>query len=73
MREIDISSEKLRQYTYRDGAIFTILEPVKLFVIEDERGLTHRVIDNSGMTHRPNPVRVGISWMPLDGEPAFVA
>lgn len=73
MKEIDISSEEVRFYTYADFSTFRIGEPDKLFVIEDEHGVTHRVIDKEGVTHRPERGWVGISWKPRDGQPAFVA
>lgn len=72
MTELDISSEEWRVYTYA-GGIFKIAEPVTLFVITDERGTTHRVIDKAGVTHRPERGWTGISWKPRNGEPAFIA
>jgi hypothetical protein len=72
-KEIDITTEKARVYTYGDGSTFRIEEPATLHVIEDERGVTHRVINKSGMTHRPERGWVGISWAAHDGEPKFVA
>lgn len=71
--QIDISSEAIRIYTYASGATFRIEQPQTLYVINDEKGVTHRVIDKAGMTHRPERGWVGISWQPRDGEPAFVA
>jgi hypothetical protein len=71
--KIDISSEAYRVYSYDGGRIFRIDNPAELHVITDERGTTHRVIDKDGMTHRPERGWVGISWMPREGQPAFVA
>lgn len=72
-KEIDITSEQYRIYTYAGGSVFKIEDPATLFVIEDERGVTHRVVDRAGMTHRPERGWVGISWMPREGTPAFDA
>lgn len=72
-KELDISSEHSRTYTYGDGSKFTIEAPATLHIIEDERGTTHRVIDASGTTHRPERGWIGISWTAKDGEPKFVA
>jgi hypothetical protein len=72
-KEIDVSSESYRVYTYDDGRIFRVDNPATVHVIEDERGTTHRIVDTSGMTHRPERNWVGISWMPRAGQPAFVA
>lgn len=70
---IDISSELYRLYTYTSGATFRIDEPVELHILTDDNGTSHRVVDKSGKTHRPERGWVGISWKPRDGEPAFVA
>lgn len=70
---IDISSEAFRVYTYGNGSTFHITEPAELYVMTDEKGTTHRVIDKAGVTHRPERGWVGISWQPRDGKPAFVA
>jgi hypothetical protein len=72
-KELDISSEASRTYTYGNGAKYTILSPVSLHIIEDDRGVSHRVIDEAGVTHRPERGWVGISWLPKPGQPAFVA
>lgn len=72
-KTVDITSEAFRIYTYADGSTFRIDQPAELNIIEDERGVTHRVIDKAGVTHRPERGFVGISWKPVDGGPAFVA
>lgn len=72
-KELDISTEASRTYTYGDGATFTIEAPETLHIIEDERGTTHRVIDANGTTHRPERGWVGISWTAKEGAPKFVA
>jgi hypothetical protein len=72
-KEVDISSEAYRIYTYADGSTFRIEQPAALHVIEDEKGVTHRVVDKSGVTHRPERNFIGISWKPAEGKPAFVA
>lgn len=72
-KEIDISSEEYRTYTYPSGATFSIEQPATLHIITDDKGDTHRVIDKDGVTHRPERGWVGISWKPRDGQPSFVA
>lgn len=72
-KEIDISCEAYRVYTYSEGRTFRIDAPVTLHVITDERGDTHRVIDASGQTHRPERDWIGITWLPRHGAAAFVA
>lgn len=67
---LDISSEAFRIYAYADGKRFRINAPVSLYVLE---GGSHRVVDGDGMTHRPTPGWLAISWKPKPGEPAFVA
>lgn len=47
-KEIDISSEEYRVYTYANGAAFRIDSPDDLHVITDEDGTSHRVIDKAG-------------------------
>lgn len=70
---LDISSEKYRIYTYADGTAFRIESPAQLYVLKDLEGVTHRVVDANGMTHRPNRNWVGISWKPREGAAPFVA
>jgi hypothetical protein len=70
---IDISSEQYRIYTYPNGDTFRIEEPAELHVLTDDKGVSHRVIDKAGVTHRPERGWLGISWQPRPGEPAFVA
>lgn len=73
-KEIDISSEAQRTYHYPSGATFTIEDPAKVYIIVDDAGgVTHRVISNDGQTYRPERGWIGISWLPRDGQPAFVA
>lgn len=72
-KEVDISSEEFRVYTYADGSTFRIEQPATLHVIEDDKGVTHRVVDKAGVTHRPERNFIGISWKPAEGQPAFVA
>lgn len=75
-REIDISSEAYRIYHYSFGiteGIFRISRPLRLFVKSDERGDTHRVTAQDGLTYRPERGWVGISWSPNEGAEAFVA
>ena len=69
MNQVDISSEEYRIYTYPDGSIFKIDEPISLVITDSG---SHRVIDKAGLTHRPTPGFVGISWKPRDGAAPFV-
>jgi hypothetical protein len=70
---IDISSEEYRIYTYPNGDMCRIDDPAELYVLADESGDSHRVVDRAGMTHRPNRGWIMISWMPRAGQKAFVA
>jgi hypothetical protein len=72
-KELDITTEQSRTYTYANGATFTIEAPTTLYIIEDERGTSHRVVDANGATHRPERGWVGISWTAKEGAPKFVA
>ena len=67
---LDLSSEAYRIYSYADGATFRIDAPVQLNVTDTG---SHRVLDAAGMTHRPTPGWLAISWMPKPGAPPFVA
>ena len=72
-KELDITSEQFRVYTYGDGSEFRINGPATLHVLVDDKGTSHRVIDADGVTHRPERGWVGISWAAKDGAPKFVA
>jgi hypothetical protein len=72
-KELDITTEASRTYTYAGGETFTIEAPATLHIIEDEKGTTHRVVDANGTTHRPERGWVGISWTAKEGAPKFVA
>jgi hypothetical protein len=73
-KEIDITSEEFRVYTYGDGSTFRIDNPVTVHVlIDDKGGVSHRVVDTDGVTHRPERGWVGISWAAKEGAPKFVA
>lgn len=70
---VDISSEQWRKYHYGDGKPYRIEAPHQLFIFEGKSGWTHRVVDSAGVTHRPTPGWLAISWLPKDGSPPFVA
>lgn len=72
-KELDITSEEYRVYTYGNGITFRIDAPAQLHVLSDDKGVSHRVIDCDGVTHRPERGWVAISWKPKPGEPSFVA
>lgn len=65
----DISSEEYRIYTYASGRQFRIDHPMSLYLLDGDT--THRVVDESGVTHRPERGWVGISWKPLPGAQPF--
>lgn len=67
---IDISSETYRIYTYPNGSKLRIDAPENLYILAND---SHRVIDMDGVTHRPTPGFLSISWKPRPGAPAFVA
>lgn len=69
-KELDISSEAYRIYTYTQGRTLRIDAPETLYVLP---GDSHRVVDAEGVTHRPTPGFLAISWKPRPGAPAFVA
>ena len=70
MTELDITSESERAYHYPDGSRFVIEAPCKLHVLETG---SHRVIGQDGRTYRPERGWIGISWLPREGQPAFIA
>lgn len=75
-REIDISNEEYRVYTYPDGVRLRINRPVKLYVVYDDVGPvnpSHRVVDAEGMTHRPERGWISVSWKSAEGQPDYVA
>lgn len=71
--EIDVTSEESRTYHYGNGVEFTVPEPLSVFVITDDRGVTHRVTSGNGRTYRPERNWSGISWKPREGAANFVA
>jgi hypothetical protein len=72
-KEIVVESEESRTYHYAGGSEFVVPDPLKVFVIEDERGVTHRVVSADGRTYRPERGWIGISWKPKSGEPPYIA
>lgn len=73
MKTIDITSEVYREYHYiveGSRGVYVIHSPVNVTVMENG---SHRVVDSSGITHRPTPGFIAINWKPKDGSPAFVA
>lgn len=62
----DISVEQFREYTYPNGDKFRITGPVELYILPNG---SHRVVDVSGVTHRPTPGYLGISFKQSDGKP----
>ena len=70
MTKLDISSEADRLYHYADGSTFSVPSPVELTITDSG---SHRVTARDGRTYRPERGWVGISWLPREGQPAFVA
>ncbi|WCA46208.1 hypothetical protein [Caulobacter phage DCM] len=71
---LNTSGEEYRTYHYADGKSYTIADPVDQYIFLGKSGeWTQRVIDAKGVTHRPTPGWIAISWKPRPGEPAFVA
>jgi hypothetical protein len=68
--QVALDSEVYREYSYADGSKFRINAPSRLFVLDNG---SHRIIDADGVTHRPSPGYIGISWRPVTGRAPFVA
>lgn len=62
----DISAEQYREYTYGNGDKFRVTAPTALYILPNG---SHRVVDTNGVTHRPTPGYVGISWKQSNGKP----
>lgn len=62
----DISVEQFREYVYPDGSKLRITGPKDLYIMPNG---SHRVVDMGGITHRPTPGYLGISWKQSDGRP----
>lgn len=73
MNAIDVTSEANRTYHYASGATFTITAPLKVHVLTDDNGTSHRVEAADGQTYRPERGWLAISWEPKPDAPAFVA
>jgi len=67
---VDISSEEYREYTFPEGAVIRIEEPLLLHVKEDSG--SHRIFDAQGRSHRVTPRWVNLTWKSKEGEPNFV-
>lgn len=66
----DITSEEYREYRYSNGGVLRIMAPKQLYVLGNG---SHRIVDEDGMTHRPTPGWLCLSWKPRPGQPPFVA
>lgn len=68
----DISVEQFRTYFYSDGSKFTIEYPETLYLKQDERGDSHRVVATAGSQRMTFYIRrgwVAIGWVVKEGEP----
>lgn len=70
---IETNTEAYRIYHYASGATFRIEAPLRVHVITDAVGATHRVEAADGQTYRPERGWVAISWEPRPEAPSFVA
>ncbi|SDD55313.1 hypothetical protein SAMN05192552_103016 [Natrinema hispanicum] len=66
----DISSEKYREYTFPNGSVIRIDNPLLLHVREGSG--SHRLFDSQGRSHRISPNFLKITWEVKEGEPHFV-
>lgn len=73
MTMIDVQSEQSRTYHYPNDATFTVAEPLRVHVLLDERGVSHRIEASDGQAYRPERGWLAISWLPKEGAPPFVA
>lgn len=62
---ISIANESFREYVYPEGSVYRIDQPVDLYIVNG----SHRVVDERGITHRPERGYVGIRWVQIDGRP----
>ena len=65
----DISSEYWRRYTFGDGFVVTIKEPLRLHV---SKSGGHRLFDASGICHYIPSGWKELCWSVRNGEPHFV-
>ena len=65
-QKFDISVEAYREYVYSNGGVFKIATPATLYIMPNG---SHRVVDQAGVTHRPERGYVGIRWVQVDGKP----
>jgi hypothetical protein len=69
----DCSSEEWVEYHYEGDKKHRIVNPVERHIFMGKSGWTQRVIDGAGVTHRPTPGWLAMSWKPKPGQPAYVA
>ncbi|QIG67355.1 hypothetical protein EVB39_026 [Rhizobium phage RHph_TM3_3_9] len=62
MRENAIDTEQYREYVYGDGTVYRIDRPKTLFVKSDDRGDSHRIVDDNDVTHYPKRGWIAIRW-----------
>lgn len=73
MKEIDLTSEVYREYHYIvDGqrGVYVIHSPLNVTIMDNG---THRVVDSTGVTHRPSPNFIALNWKAKEDQPKFVA
>ncbi len=62
----NIARECWREYVYDDGT-YQITQPVTLFLKQDEKGDSHRVLDARGVVHYVKRGWRAIRWKNLPG------
>lgn len=71
MNKSDISKETLREYVYPNGDVYSINAPEYLYVKQDDKGDSHRVVSMDGMTHYPKRGWIAIRWRAPDEPVSF--
>lgn len=70
---VEVDSEEWVEYHYDGGKRHRINNPVRRYIFQGKSGWTQRVIDADGVTHRPTPGWLAMSWKSKPGYPEFVA
>jgi hypothetical protein len=65
---LDVSDEVCRTYHYRDGAKYTVMNPLKLNVKQKSNGDSHRVQAKDGVGHYIAPGWIALSWIVHTGK-----
>lgn len=71
MHERDITTEEWREYRYAGGERYRIEQPSRLFLKQDDKGDSHRILDREGVTHYVRRGWVAIAWRAPDAPVSF--